>query len=210
MLLLTASFSQGLQALKWENKGKLCLGWEVGANRSLIIEGYKRNDNYSKYERVTGFKLGAFASLPIARSDKWHFFNSIGYERKGGYLPYDDWTFRLGYITFSTAMIFKNKWLHLEVEPYVSYLLHATDNVPKDENHYWLVVAEEFYSFDGGLRMGVGCSFLKRFSVLLNYEHGMVVVASTPDYGVTGHNTGFDHYRNWAFSLCLRTVISQR
>lgn len=160
-----------------------------------------------KSGEVNGYKFGGFASLALG--NKWSLVNELIYERKGAYSEGLEVLYRLKYFSISAMPAFKHKALQIEAGPYLGYLVQATDDIPDKVIKIGAMTSENFNTFDGGMRMGVGITVLKKFIVCFNYDHGVLSVYDYPEYGASGHLERFSHHKTRSFSISIRSAFKQ-
>jgi Outer membrane protein beta-barrel domain len=191
-----------LTSMRW-----MTLGWELGMNRTYIKVGTKRDGSLFKSGKVYGYKLGAFASIPLGT--KLNIVNGLMYERKGAYSEGQEVLYRLRYFTISAVPAFSYKDISIEAGPFFSYLMKATDDIPKNVIKVGALTSDNFNPFDGGIKLAVGFTVFKKISFCFNYDFSIFSAYDYPDSGVTGHNTGFSHYKNRALSISVRSIFKQ-
>lgn len=156
------------------------IGWEVGANRSVL-------KNYWKNKFEVSYKFKAGLSTIYFFTKKWGIQGDLVYEEKGGYSDGLEVNYKLHYLNLSACPRFRIKKLYGFSGFYIGYLLKAKDDIPQNTIVPGALEAKKFNKIDFGWKSGVGVNVFKTIDLEFGFDSGLASVYDYPLTGASGH-----------------------
>lgn len=192
--------------IKFEKERAILIGWSVGYNCSSIVN----EDRYKgSFKPIGGLKLGICSAFQV--NSLISIEGGLSFEQKGFHAASADYDMRVNYISTSVSSKLRYRFINAFFGIFYGYAVQRNPSFELNSYPAGAILPNEIKNNDFGVRMGIGTSFLNRFSIEFSYEPSLISFFDDPQFSPGGNPTGdYIWHKNRVFSISLRSFLFRK